>query len=86
MGIYIEHFRNQYRNVAHSQPLRDVLCYRAIATLLSHRLQGILSRYSQCLLLAESAEYEDKLNDSILDGVAIAAKRFECMVGRLKVS
>jgi len=65
--------------------------YGAIATLLSHRLQGMLSQlgygrrvYSQGLPL--SAEYDDELNDSVLDGVAIAAKRFEWMVGRLKVS
>ncbi|MHC5939180.1 hypothetical protein [Nostoc sp.] len=60
--------------------------YRAIATLLSHRLQEILSRYSQYLPLAESAEYEGELNDSVLDGVAIAGKRFDWMLGRLKVS
>ncbi|QFS52028.1 cyclic nucleotide-binding domain-containing protein [Nostoc sphaeroides] len=67
--------------------------YRAIATLLSHRLQGIMSQlgygrrvYSQGLPLAKDVEYEDELNDSVLDGVAIAGKRFEWMVGRLKVS
>ncbi|MEH2002623.1 MAG: cyclic nucleotide-binding domain-containing protein [Nostoc sp.] len=64
--------------------------YRAIAILLSQRLQGMLSRlgygrrvYSQGLSLAESAEYDDELNDSVLDGVAIAGKRFDWMVGRL---
>lgn len=50
----------------------------AIAILLSHRLQG--------LLLAESAEYDDELNHSVLDGGAIAGKRFDWMLGRLKVS
>jgi bacteriocin-type transport-associated protein len=66
--------------------------YRAIAILLSQRLQGMLSRlgygrrvYSQGLSLAQSAEYDDELNDSVLDGVAIAAKRFDWMLGRLKV-
>ncbi|MCC5668500.1 cyclic nucleotide-binding domain-containing protein [Nostoc sp. CHAB 5784] len=67
--------------------------YRAIAILLSQRLQGMLSRlgygrrvYSQGLSLAESAEYDDELNDSVLDGVAIAGKRFDWMLGRLKVT
>jgi bacteriocin-type transport-associated protein len=66
--------------------------YRAIATLLSHRLQGMLSQlgygrrvYSKGLPLAESAKYEDELNDSVLDGVAIAGKRFDWMLGRLTV-
>lgn len=66
---------------------------RAIATLLSHRLQGMVSQlsygrrvYSQGLPLAESAEYEDELNDSVLDNVAIAGKRFNWMLGRLTVS
>ena len=67
--------------------------YRAIATLLSHRLQGMLSQlgygrrvYSQGLSLAESVEYEDELNDSVLDGVALAGKRFNWMLGQLTVS
>lgn len=67
--------------------------YRAIAILLSQRLQGMLSHlgygrrvYSQGLSLPESKEYEDELNDSVLNGVAIAGKRFDWMLGRLKVS
>lgn len=67
--------------------------YRAIATLLSHRLQGMLSQlgygrrvYTQGLALAESAEYDDELNDNVLDGVALAGKRFDWMLGRLRVS
>jgi hypothetical protein len=31
-------------------------------------------------------DYEDELHDSILDGIAIAGKRFDWMLGRLKVS
>ncbi|MDF5737192.1 MULTISPECIES: hypothetical protein [unclassified Nostoc] len=42
--------------------------------------------YSQGLPLALSAEYDDELNDSVLDGVAIAGKRFDWMLGRLTVS
>ena len=67
--------------------------YQAIATLLSNRLQGMLSQlgygrrvYSQGLPLAESVEYEDELNDSVLNGVAIAGKRFDWMLGKLRVS
>jgi hypothetical protein len=33
--------------------------------------------------LAESAEYENELNDSVLDGVAIAGKRFGWMLEKL---
>jgi hypothetical protein len=67
--------------------------YGAIATLLSHRLQGMLSQlgygrrvYSQGLTLAKSVEYEDELDDSLLDGVAIAGKRFDWILGQLRVS
>ena len=42
--------------------------------------------YSKGLSLTESAEYDDELNDSVLDGVAIAGKRFDWMLGQLKVS
>jgi bacteriocin-type transport-associated protein len=67
--------------------------YRVIAILLSQRLQGMLTRlgygrrvYSQGLPLNNNVEYEDELNDSVLDRVAIAGKRFDWMLGRLKVS
>jgi hypothetical protein len=36
--------------------------------------------------LSLAKEYEDELHDSVLDGVAIAAKRFDWMLGQLKVS
>ncbi|MEH1910892.1 cyclic nucleotide-binding domain-containing protein [Nostoc sp.] len=67
--------------------------YRAIATLLSSRLQGLHNRlgygrrvYSKGLPLAENMEYDDELNYSVLDGVAIAGKRFDWMLERLRVS
>ncbi|MDF5733225.1 MAG: cyclic nucleotide-binding domain-containing protein [Rhizonema sp. PD38] len=67
--------------------------YRAIATLLSHRLQGMLSQlgygrrvYSKGLPLDDNVEYGDELNESVLDGVALAGRRFNWMVGRLSVS
>ncbi|MBD2679330.1 MULTISPECIES: cyclic nucleotide-binding domain-containing protein [Nostoc] len=67
--------------------------YRAIATLLSHRLQGILSQlgysrrvYSKGLPLGENVEYEDELNSNVLDSVALACKRFDWMLGQFKVS
>ncbi|MDF5708720.1 MAG: hypothetical protein PUP90_13920 [Nostoc sp. S4] len=68
-------------------------CSRAIATLLSQRLQGRLSQlgygrliYSQGLSLTENAEYDDESNDSVLDDVAIARKKFDWILGRLAVS
>lgn len=67
--------------------------YRVIAILLSQRLQGMLSRlgygrrvYSQGLPLAKDVEYEDELNDSVLDRVAIAGRRLDWMLEQLKVS
>ncbi len=39
--------------------------------------------YSQGLPLAINVEYEDELNNSVLDCVALAGKRFDWMVGRL---
>ncbi|WP_392533421.1 cyclic nucleotide-binding domain-containing protein [Nostoc sp. C117] len=67
--------------------------YQVIATLLSQRLQGMLSQlgygrrvYSKGLPLAKDIEYEDELNDNVLDRVALAGKRFDWMLGHLKVS
>ncbi|MBD2730567.1 cyclic nucleotide-binding domain-containing protein [Nostoc sp. FACHB-892] len=67
--------------------------YRAITILLSQRLQATLSQlgygkrvYSQGLSLAENLEYEDELNDSVLDSVAIAGKKFNWMLEKLTVS
>jgi bacteriocin-type transport-associated protein len=67
--------------------------YQVIATLLSQRLQGMLSQlgygrrvYSKGLPLAKDVEYEDELNDNVLDRVALAGKRFDWMLGQLKVS
>ena len=42
--------------------------------------------YSQGLSLAESAKYDNELNNIVLDGVVIAGKRFAWMLERLKVS
>jgi CRP-like cAMP-binding protein len=65
--------------------------YRVIATLLSHRLQGMLSRlgygrrvYSRGQSLDEAVEYEDELELSVLDRMALAGKRFDWMQERLR--
>jgi bacteriocin-type transport-associated protein len=67
--------------------------YRAIATLLSHRLQGMYTQlsyggrvYSRGLPLNDNLEYEDELNINILDRVALAGKRFDWMMEHLRVS
>ncbi|MBR8836646.1 MAG: cyclic nucleotide-binding domain-containing protein [Stigonema ocellatum SAG 48.90 = DSM 106950] len=67
--------------------------YRVVATLLSNRLQGMLSRlgygrrvYSKGQSLDENIEYEDELNTSVLDQMALAGKRFDWMQQRLIVS
>lgn len=67
--------------------------YRVIATLLSNRLQGMFSRlgygrrvYSKGQPLDENVEYEDELNACVLDRVALAGKRFDWMLGGLRVS
>ncbi|OUL34029.1 cyclic nucleotide-binding domain-containing protein [Nostoc sp. 106C] len=67
--------------------------YRAIATLLSNRLQGLHIHlgygrrvYNKGMSLDENLEYEDELKDSTLDGMAFAGKRFNWIVRQLKVS
>jgi bacteriocin-type transport-associated protein len=67
--------------------------YRVIATLLSHRLQGMLSSlgygrrvYSKGQPLGENVEYEDELDVSVLDSMALAGTRFDWMQRRLRVS
>ncbi len=65
--------------------------YRVIATLLSNRLQGMLSRlgygrrvYSKGQSLDEAVEYEDELDLSVLDQMALARTRFDWMLRRLR--
>jgi hypothetical protein len=66
--------------------------YRVIATLLSNRLQGMVSSlgygkrvYSRGQSLNEGIEYEDELELSVLDRMALAGKRFDWMQDRLRV-
>lgn len=65
--------------------------YRVIAILLSQRWQKIVSQqsygrrvYSRGLPLNENAEYEDELSGNILDQLALAGKRFDWMLRRLR--
>lgn len=58
--------------------------YRAIATLLSHRLQGMYSHvsygrrvYKGGESLEKAVEYEDELDFNVLDRIALAGKRFD---------
>lgn len=65
--------------------------YRVIATLLANRQHEMLSRLgysgrvaSKGQPLNEAVEYEDELNFSILDEMALAGTRFDWMLRRLK--
>ena len=65
--------------------------YRVIVTLLSNRLQGMLSRlgygrrvYSKGQSLDEKVEYEDELDVNVLDSMALAGTRFDWMLSRLR--
>ncbi len=67
--------------------------YQAVATLLSHRLQGIYSQlgygrrvYRKGQSLDEKVEYEDELDLNVLDRMALAGKRFDWMQERLTKS
>ena len=67
--------------------------YRVIATLLSNRLHGMLSRlcygrrvYSKGQPLDESIEYEDELHSNVLDRVALAGTRFDWMLRQISTS
>ncbi len=59
--------------------------YRALATFLSDRLRGTVSRlgYSDGQSLQEDVEYPDELDDNVLDTVHLAGARFEWMLKRL---
>ena len=67
--------------------------YKVISILMSNRLQEILSRigygrrvYSQGLSLDKNSEYEDELNISALDKMALAGKRFDWMIERMSIA
>jgi bacteriocin-type transport-associated protein len=59
--------------------------YRALATFLSDRLRGTVSRlgYSEGQSLQEDVEYSDELDDNVLDTVHLAGARFEWILKRL---
>lgn len=64
--------------------------YRVIATLLSSRLQGMLSQlgygrrvYSKGQSLDETVKYEDELDSSVLDRMALAGNRFDWLLRRI---
>ncbi|WP_414756258.1 cyclic nucleotide-binding domain-containing protein [Anabaena sp. CCY 9910] len=67
--------------------------YRVIASLLDQRLQPMVSQlgygrrvYSRGESLHEGLEYDDELDINTLDRMAIAGKRFDWMLEKLKVS
>ncbi len=67
--------------------------YRVIATLLSSRSQGMLSRlgygkraYTRGEPLNRNVQYGDELDFSVLDKMALAGQRFDWIRKRLKVS
>lgn len=59
--------------------------YRALATFLSDRLRGTVSRlgYGDGQALQEDIEYADELDDNVLDNVSLAGARFEWILKRL---
>lgn len=67
--------------------------YQVIATLLAHRLQGMVSRlgygrrvYRSGQSLEHQSVYEDELDATALDQMALAGTRFDWMLGRLQAS
>ena len=59
--------------------------YRALATFLSDRLRGTVSRlgYGEGQSLQEDVEYADELDENVLDQVHLAGAGFERMLKRL---
>jgi bacteriocin-type transport-associated protein len=59
--------------------------YRALATFLSDRLRGTVSRlgYGEGQSLQEDATYSDELDENVLDQVHLAGARFERILKRL---
>jgi bacteriocin-type transport-associated protein len=65
--------------------------YQAISTLLAHKSQGIISRlsvgrrtYVRGQSLNDQVQYEDEIDEDILEQMSLAATRFDWMLGRLK--
>jgi bacteriocin-type transport-associated protein len=59
--------------------------YRALATFLSDRLRGTVSRlgYSHGQSLQEDVEYADELDENVLDTIHLAGARFERILKQL---
>ena len=67
--------------------------YRVVAIILSGRIQGIISRlgfgkgsYQFGQALSADREYEDEIDLSVMDNIALGGARFDWMLRRLKVS
>jgi CRP-like cAMP-binding protein len=66
--------------------------YRAIAILLSARLQGMINRlgfgkgnYQFGQSLSSSQEYEDEIDPAVMDNIFLGGARFDWMLKRLKI-
>ena len=67
--------------------------YRVVAIILSGRIQGIISRlgfgkgsYQFGQTLSAEQEYEDEIDLSVMDNIALGGARFDWMLRRLQVS
>ena len=67
--------------------------YRVVAIILSGRIQGMISRlgfgkgsYQFGQALSTDREYEDEIDLSVMDNIALGGARFDWMLRRLKVS
>lgn len=60
--------------------------YQSLAVFLADRLRSTTSRlgYGTAEALVEDAEYEDELDDNVLDNVFLAGARFDMMLRRLR--
>ena len=65
--------------------------YQAISTLLAHKLQGVIGRlstsrrtYTGGQSLSNIIEYEDELDENLLEQMSLAATRFDWMLKKLK--
>lgn len=73
-------------------PAMGARFYRVLSILLSGRLEGLISRlgygqkpYRIGQTLAQNVQYEDEIDDQLIDGLTLGGARFDWMLRRLNV-
>lgn len=91
-AIFLALPRQQMALKLQQDPAMGARFYRVLSILLSGRLEGLISRlgyghkpYRIGQTLSQNVQYEDEIDDELIDGVTLGGARFDWMLRRLNV-